>query len=149
MKVGQVRPDDWLNVGGKEKGVTPVLGDWVDEERGGRCGREGGGQGQEAGMKWSFRAASSFLHAADKPGDVEALGVQVLAEGVRPDTTSGMRRGSRMELWGTTLINKWIEEEEPAKKTEKELSERWGDTRGGSLKAQGMRGDNRRERDWP
>lgn len=133
MKVGQVRPDDWLNVGGKEKGVTPVLGDWLDEERGGRCAREGWGQGQQAGMKWSFRAASSFLHAADKPGDVEALGVQVLAEGVRPDTTSGMRPQVKNGTSGN--VNKWIEEVEPAKKTEKELSERWGDTRGGSLKA--------------
>ena len=56
-------------------------------------------------MKWSFRAASGSLHAADKPGDAEALGVQALAEGVGPNTTSGMRRGSRMELRGTTLTS--------------------------------------------
>lgn len=162
LKVGQTRPDDWLHAWGTEKGTVleehPRLLCWVPgwarREKAGRCGRAGRGQGEQAGLKRGFRAASGPPHVPTS-GDDGAAGST--AREVEPwvsrrwlqvqdrHNPSGGRSGSRIELWGTTLTSGQRERKQ-LRRMRSERDRR--NTRWGSLKAQG-RGDNRREGDWP
>lgn len=65
------------------------------------------GRWDQGRIKWSFRAIPGLLHvwtlgdhgAGSKERDVEVFDLQVMVE-------VGVRRGSRMELQGTTMLTR-------------------------------------------
>lgn len=96
--------------------------------------KERWGRGKE---ELSLRAAAGLLHvwisgddgAAAEAGEVEVLGVRVLAGGQTRHNLSGARRGARTELWGTIILTSGEKRRNQLRPRRK--GQRWGEHKAG------------------